>query len=232
MSNYLKIARINNWTKQFLVLIGAAFAIYVTKDYEWRGYVWRIVFAVLAVCFIASANYVINEWLDAPTDRYHPKKKNRPCIVARLNPHFISIEYAVFCVLGLSLAAAVDFYIFASVMILLWLGIFYNVKPIRTKDIVFIDILCEAANNIARFVVGWLCVTTKSFPHVSILLACWFACAFLLSLKRFREIKLFASKLDASLYRKSFKYYSRWGLLTLAILFLLAGAGCAVWFFV
>ena len=25
-----------------------------------------------------SANYVINEWLDAPYDKYHPTKKNRP----------------------------------------------------------------------------------------------------------------------------------------------------------
>ena len=29
-------------------------------------------------CMIASANYVINEWLDARFDKYHPTKKNAP----------------------------------------------------------------------------------------------------------------------------------------------------------
>ena len=36
------------------------------------------------------------------------------------------------------------------------MGIIYNVKPIRSKDIVFIDVLSESVNNPLRFLLGGL----------------------------------------------------------------------------
>ncbi len=39
-----------------------------------------ILMSFFATCLIASANYVINEWLDAEFDQFHPTKKVRPVV--------------------------------------------------------------------------------------------------------------------------------------------------------
>ena len=41
-----------------------------------------VILGVASACLVASSNYTINEWLDAPEDRQHPNKKRRPTAAA------------------------------------------------------------------------------------------------------------------------------------------------------
>ena len=104
LRGYVEIARIDHWFKNVLVLPGCAFALFLTT--HWPGRLWlSIAVTLLATCLVASANYVINEWLDAASDRFHPLKKNRPSALGQLDGRLVALEYAAFLVAGLALAA-------------------------------------------------------------------------------------------------------------------------------
>ncbi len=76
VKNYIKIARPDHWIKNVFILPGLALALILTEALQdWGSFVIKLVTGFFATCFIASANYVINEWLDAEFDQYHPTKK-------------------------------------------------------------------------------------------------------------------------------------------------------------
>ena len=64
MKNYIKIARPDHWIKNLFIVPGIAIAFLLTGIPEIGSLVIKFVVGFIATCFIASANYVINEWLD------------------------------------------------------------------------------------------------------------------------------------------------------------------------
>ncbi|MGK7394484.1 MAG: UbiA family prenyltransferase [Candidatus Cyclobacteriaceae bacterium M3_2C_046] len=195
------------------MLPGFLFAAYYFKVEYTGTLLLEIFLGVLATCFIASANYVINEWLDADFDKYHPLKKNRPSVVNKLNPNFIYIEYFLLTLVGLSISFYISMPFFITELVLLIMGIIYNVEPIRSKDKVYLDVLSESVNNPIRFCLGWFLIVPDIYPPISILVAYWMGGAFLMATKRFSEYRFISDKTTASLYRKSFKHYNEVNLL-------------------
>ena len=57
---------------------------------------WTFLLGISSICLIASSYYVINEILDAPSDKHHPEKKHRPIPSGRVK---IQIAYAEWLVL-------------------------------------------------------------------------------------------------------------------------------------
>jgi decaprenyl-phosphate phosphoribosyltransferase len=78
--NYIKIARPNHWFKNIFIIPGTIFAILIFPNFSWLLF-GKFILGFFCVCLICSANYVINEWLDAEFDKYHPLKKNRPSVI-------------------------------------------------------------------------------------------------------------------------------------------------------
>ena len=77
-SAHIRIARIDHWVKNVFVLPGIVAALTLDRlPLNWE-LVEKTVIGLLAVGLIASSNYVINEICDAPFDRFHPLKRNRP----------------------------------------------------------------------------------------------------------------------------------------------------------
>ena len=82
--DYVRIARPDHWIKNLFILPGT-FAAWALLRPSWdAAAVLRLALALASTCLVASSNYVINEWLDAKFDRFHPTKKNRPVVVADL----------------------------------------------------------------------------------------------------------------------------------------------------
>jgi 4-hydroxybenzoate polyprenyltransferase len=166
---------------------------------------------------VASANYVINEWLDAPFDKYHPVKKNRPSVVSGLEARYVYMEYALLAVVGLSLAFSISVPFFGMAFFLLVMGFLYNVKPFRTKDRMFLDVISESINNPIRLALGWFIIVPAApevlFPPSSMMVAYWMGGAFLMGAKRFAEYRFINDPEVAGLYRKSFKHYNEINLL-------------------
>ncbi len=207
MFEYIKIARPDHWFKNVFMLPGTALALVIFPDRHEHLF-FQLLLGLMSTCLIASANYVINEYLDAEFDKFHPIKKNRPSVAGLIHPVYVVIEYCLLGILGLGIAWAVGkLFLFFSILLLI-MGILYNVSPIRLKDRVFIDVLSESFNNPIRFFLGWHIVEKNYLPPSSVLLAYWFGGAFLMAVKRYAEYKKIDNPTCAGLYRRSFRFYS------------------------
>ena len=224
MKKYLTIMRLDHWIKQFFIVPGIVCAFLLTKiTFD----VANLIAGFLATCLIASANYVINEYLDAEFDRHHPTKKFRAAVKESMSGKIIFMLWLALSIVGLSVAALVNKYFLAMAAWLWLMGILYNVKPIRTKDLAYLDVLTESVNNMIRLLMGWFIVVAEFFlPPSSIVLGYWMLGAFLMAIKRFAEYRMINNPELAAAYRKSFASYSEASLLISAFFY----AMCSVFF--
>ena len=227
MKKYIKIMRIDHWIKQLFVLPGFVSALFL-GHYAFNCNLFiNLLIGLFATSLIASANYVINEYLDAEFDKFHPTKSKRPLVEESVKGSVIWILWFILSVVGLSIGFfVIGKKFFFMELWLLVMGILYNVKPIRTKDISYLDVLSESINNSIRFMLGWFIVPVNIILPISIFLGYWMAGAFLMAIKRYAEYRMINNKKKASLYRKSFKYYNEKTLLVSAFFY----AMCAIFF--
>jgi 4-hydroxybenzoate polyprenyltransferase len=211
--------RLDHWIKQLFIMPGFVFALVLVDCGGIRNVFMHLITGFLSTCFIASANYVINEWLDREFDKYHPTKKHRSIVEEGADKKVVYILYSCLTVMGICLALTVS-KLFCYMELWLWImGILYNVKPFRTKDIPFLDVLTESVNNAIRLLIGWFIVTAEYYPPVSLVIGYWFAGAFLMATKRFSEYRMINDAELAGKYRKSFRYYTQNSLLLSSFLY-------------
>jgi 4-hydroxybenzoate polyprenyltransferase len=210
---YIAIARPDHWVKNIFMMLGVLLAYFYHPELLRLDSIIRIVWAVATTCLLASSNYVLNEILDAPTDLKHPKKRYRPIPSGRISVPLAYVEWIVLGILGLSMAAAMNRQFFFSGALLLFMGIVYNVRPIRSKDLPYVDVLTESINNPIRLLLGWFCLTAAEVPPVSLLLCYWMIGAFLMAAKRFAEYRSIGNAAVTAAYRPSFRYYDETKLL-------------------
>jgi 4-hydroxybenzoate polyprenyltransferase len=156
---------------------------------------------------------VINEILDAPFDALHPTKKYRPTPAGRVHIRFAYVQWLALMVFGLLLGSLVSAQL---VWVLAWLwimGCIYNIKPIRAKDVPYIDVLVESINNPIRLLIGWYIVGPPFQIPVSLLISYWMIGAYLMAIKRFAEMRDISQEISAKHYRKSFGFYTEQNLL-------------------
>ena len=204
---YVAIARPDHWFKNVFMLVGVLLALFCQVDFIGASNLPMLIVGFVATCIIASSNYVINEILDAPLDRHHPVKRNRPIPSGRVLLPLAYLEWLVLGVLGLALAATVNWAFFASAAALLSMGVIYNVPPIRTKQLPYFDVLTESVNNPLRLMLGWFVVTAHAVPPLSLTISYWLIGAFFMASKRFAEYRSIGDKSVAAAYRRSFSYY-------------------------
>ena len=208
MKNYIKIARPDHWIKNMFILPGIIMGVMMFGVDRVLPSLLDIVLGTVATCLIASANYVINEWLDAEFDKFHPIKKNRPVVVANLRFEFVILEYILLVVVGLGISLLINLPFFWVEVLLLVMGALYNIKPIRTKDVPYLDVISESFNNVIRLLLGWFMINETHMPPVSVMIAYWLCGAYLMNVKRYSEYRMINNPDLAGLYRKSFKYYT------------------------
>ena len=205
--SYVQIARPDHWIKNIFMIPGTVLALMLGGHYSALIGV-KFLGAAIVLCLISSANYVINEYLDAASDRYHPMKSKRAGARGKLEKRYVSLLYIALVTAGLALAQQFGVMFLTTAVVFLIMGILYNVEPFRTKDRAYLDVLSEAINNPLRFLLGWFVVITTALPPSSVLLAYWMGGAFLMAMKRYSEYRQFADPARIALYRRSFKYYN------------------------
>ena len=215
---YIAIARIDHWVKNIFILPGTCVAALLIQT-PTSDFLWRLPLGLLSACLVCSANYVLNDWLDAHNDRFHPTKHSRPSVAGSLRQPLVYAEYAVLGVLGVGLGFVVSGPFGVTAAILLLMGIVYNVPPLRTKDRVVIDVLSESFNNPIRLGMGWFIVTAHPLPPSSLLVSYWLGGAFLMAIKRFAEFRQIGDQAVAGSYRRTFRYYSEETLLMSAFFY-------------
>ncbi len=209
---YIKICRPDHWLKNVFILFGHVVAITLVLDFqiEWR-HVSLAILSLIPACLIASANYILNEILDAPFDAMHPTKKHRGIPAGKVK---VSILWWIKA--GLIVSAFLLAWLFgfnwayqAALALLLISGIVYNVKPLRLKDRAFMDVIAESFNNPIRLWLGYYALAAPNYvPPISIVLAWWFFGALLMTGKRYSEFRFIADAELSGRYRRSFQVYT------------------------
>ena len=207
--------RLERWPRSLAIFSGCAAYVFLFRsafrDADMTALAGRGLAAFLLTWGISTANYIVNEIVDLDFDIHHPSKRFRPLVRGE-------ISKGPFALLGVALIATclglapvlftVSFLL--SLTSLLAAGIVYNVKPVRTKDVPFLDSISESANNPIRFLIGWY-VLAAQFPPLSLLLAWWAFGNFLMVGKRVAEKKFLTAE-ESSAYRLSLNRYSVHGL--------------------
>jgi 4-hydroxybenzoate polyprenyltransferase len=211
---YIRIARVDHWIKNLFVVPGVVLALYFDPTILRLGLWVDVLLGFIAVSLVASCNYVLNEILDAATDRHHPEKHLRPIPSGQVHLGLAWAEWLLLGAGGLALAFALNPRFGWTAVALAGMGIFYNVKPVRLKDLAYGDVLSESINNPIRLVMGWCLTGLNAAPPLSVFTAYWMFGAYLMAAKRFAEYRHIGDPERAALYRRSFATYTEKKLLT------------------
>lgn len=193
----IKIARPVHWVKN-LAIFGA---LLLTGTLYKTGLFIDVLEGFFAFSFATSATYIFNDIIDAPSDRLHPVKKNRPIASGKL-PLFIAIiELLVLVTLSLAISIYINQLLFTLIVVYLGIQILYS---LGLKNIPVIDILIIASGFIIRVYAGAFVIDA----HLSVwfLLCVVSASLFLAAGKRRSEINLLEAISGGT--RKSLTKYS------------------------
>ncbi|MEZ6017444.1 MAG: hypothetical protein R3F49_20185 [Planctomycetota bacterium] len=103
----------------------------------------------------------------------------------------------------------------------LWImGCIYNIPPIRTKELPYVDVLSESVNNPIRLLLGWFALVPNHLPPLSLAIAYWMVGAFFMATKRFAEYRAIGDAARAASYRRSFRWYDENRLLVSIVFYL------------
>ncbi len=216
LAAYFAVWRPDHWFKNVFVLAGTLAAVVHPSRAGLRG--WMLVthsVLALVVCSLgASVNYIINEILDAERDALHPVKHRRPVPSGLVS---VPLLWATAVALA-ALVLAWSYWAFGSAFAVsmsafLVQGLVYNVPPIRTKEIVHLDVLTESVNNPIRLLLGWYAAGRTELPPMSLFFGYWVLGAFLMTAKRFAEYRFIGDSERAAAYRSSFRHYTEESLL-------------------
>lgn len=204
---HVQIARIDHWVKNVFVLPGIVIALVLYRFPITWNIVGKTVIGLLAVGLIASSNYVINEICDAPFDRFHPLKRNRPVPCGAVILPLAYAEWPILGIAGLALSWRISPWFGWNMLALLVMGCVYNLRPLRTKDIPYFDVVTEAINNPIRLLAGWL-IVSSTVPPVSLLLSYWLVGCYFMALKRYAEYRHLKEDDSLRKYRASLAFFT------------------------
>lgn len=218
---YLRVMRLDHWFKNVFVIVGSIAAIYYLKiELSFLVMAYMAIGLMLA-CLVSSANYIINEVLDAPFDMHHPTKRNRPIPSGQVKPRQLILLFCLIICLASVASLFISWQLFFSLLTLLGAGLIYNLQPIRAKDIPYIDVISESVNNPIRIFIGWFAIYKgESWPPWQLLILLWCFGAFLMTGKRLAELRFLGG--NSSRYRRVFKYYSNPTLIWILLIYAFA----------
>lgn len=212
MVEYFKICRPDHWLKNVFIVFGHVVAwvlvLNFARDWSLAG---KALLSLIPACLVASANYILNEILDAPFDAMHPTKRLRGIPAGKVKVRYlwwmkgglITTAFALCWWWGFNWGYQV------ALLLLLLSGLVYNVPPLRLKDRAFLDVITESFNNPIRLWLGYYALVDPShIPPLSIVLAWWFFGALLMTGKRYAEFRFIGDQELSGRYRASFKVYS------------------------
>ncbi|MBX3387832.1 MAG: UbiA prenyltransferase family protein [Phycisphaeraceae bacterium] len=194
-ADYVRLLRPVQWAKSVFLLIGPAYG-YANHDWDpsssragWAA----LVLAVIAFSLASSACYIVNDILDAPADRNHPRKRNRPIASGR-----VSVGAAIGIALGLVVATALAILLMggtAAIWTTAIIGVYVlNVTAYSAilKHIVIADVISLSLGFVLRVLAG--CAAVSVTPTTWLLNTTFFLAMFLAFGKRLGERRSLGSE--------------------------------------
>lgn len=182
------LIRLKQWTKNLVVLAALFFALGDRHQAGVHADLPALFVKALGAAFlfalVSSACYVINDICDAPKDRLHPEKRNRPVASGAINPG-AAMGWAV-ALFAVGLGAAWLLYSPAFVGVIAGYAALQILYSLGLKRLPFLDVVFIALGFVLRAIAGAVAVAVKISPW---LLLCTFLLALFLALcKRRNEV--------------------------------------------
>lgn len=197
MLSVLKLLRPKQWAKGAFVLIGPAYALTDPKNH-WQVLLPPALIAMVSLCLLSSAGYIINDILDAPRDRLHPRKSKRPVASGAISP---TLAWVIAIVTGLIGAAIILLIEGRAHLWVAGLALAYlantNLYSFFLKRIVIADVIGLSLGFVLRVLAG--CAAAQVQPSTWLLNCTLFLAMFLSFGKRLGERKTVG--VDASAVR-------------------------------
>ena len=189
--------RPKQWTKNLFVLSPLLFSRHLFQtDILLKGLAGFVLFSL-----IASSVYILNDILDAASDRKHPEKSNRPIASGRLSSRAAYAFLALFVPITIIAAFWIDI---RFGLTLAFYFVMNTVYSVFLKQAVIIDVMTIAASFVLRIVAGAFVINV---PMSEWLLICTSLLALFLGFsKRRHEIVLLEE--DAQTHRPVLLEYS------------------------
>jgi decaprenyl-phosphate phosphoribosyltransferase len=216
----LRACRPRQWSKNLLV-----FAAPVAAGWLGRPTIAAETLAALVVlCMISSATYLVNDVRDRDQDRLDPRKRLRPVAAGELSVRAALWTAALLAVAGIALATAIAPYLGLLAVVYLAMTASYS---LWLRRVVVLDILVVAAGFVIRALAGGVATDIYLSRWFVIVTAC---CAvFLVTAKRYAELRAHAGFAPA---RATLRRYSLGRLrLTLTVSAAAAVSAYALWAF-
>ncbi|MBA2359284.1 MAG: decaprenyl-phosphate phosphoribosyltransferase [Actinobacteria bacterium] len=177
----LAALRPRQWSKNLLLFAGLIFAAKLGDVERWL----EASTAFVAYCAASSAAYLVNDVLDAESDRGHPMKRHRPIASGQLAPGTALLLAGVLTSGALALAALLGFW---SLLTMSGFAALQGAYSLRLKHVVLVDVVAIAALFVLRATAGAEAVDVPISPW---LLVCTALLALFLALAKRRAELLF-----------------------------------------
>jgi 4-hydroxybenzoate polyprenyltransferase len=184
VATWLRLLRIKQWTKNAVVFAAFVFALGDRNQDLSAWELWKVCLAALAFSLVSSAVYILNDLRDAPQDRLHPVKKNRPIASGAVATAPALGAATVLLAAGLGGAGRLGTDLLAVIGGYLALQGFYT---LWLKRIALVDVIVIATGFVLRALAGAVVIHVVISPW---LLVCALVLALFLGLCKRRHEKV------------------------------------------
>lgn len=179
MHPFVELLRPIQWAKNFLLFAPLFFSGRVTGEAT-----LNTVLAFVSFCLAASATYALNDVLDAPFDRSHPKKSARPVARGAISPLLAVGASIVLCLAALGIGAVIPDPFLLLLIVYASASLAYS---LLLKHLVVLDILWLSILFCLRLLAGVAAADVE--PSSWIILFTWLLALMLVIGKRYVELK-------------------------------------------
>ena len=183
---YLSLLRPHQYLKNLVLALPAFFALRIN---EWEV-IWKTAVGIICFSLVASAVYILNDYLDQEEDRKHPIKKYRPIASGTIPGKHALILMGSLLVVIVPIFFLLDKYAFYLISGYVFLNVLYT---FRLKHIPILDIFIISLGFLIRIATG----AVIADPHIP--LSMWivlmiFLGALFLALAKRRDDVLLAAE--------------------------------------
>lgn len=194
MANIYRSMRVHHWVKNLFVF-APIFFVYEFFDAE---KLTQVGLTFLALCFAASAIYIINDIADRKKDALHPKKKHRPIAAGKLSVLGAVAASLGLLALSLSLAEQTNRQVLFVVLSYILLQFGYS---FLLKRIAIVELITVSFGFVLRVAAGAVAISVPSSPWLIF-------CTFFLTLLLITGKRITEKKTASTNTRSVLKQYS------------------------
>ena len=199
LKNYFKLLTTPQWIKNFFVFVPLIFSKQLFNLHE----LTEVLLGFILFCLTSSIVYIINDIVDADSDRLHPEKKNRPIASGKVKPS----SGVATAFLLLIITAILSFNVNLSFIFLLAAYLILNILySFSFKHIVLLDIFSIAAGFMLRVIAGAVIINVEISSWL--ILTTMFISLFLAIMKRRSELN-YSIEDESQTSRKVLSQYSK-----------------------